>query len=223
MATQSNKPVVLYTAPTPNGWPQSILLEELKAVYGGPEYEVVQMSIRDADIGKVHNQVKQPWFLEINPNGRIPAITHEGFPVFETSAILVYLAQQFDKENKFSRDPVKDPKGYSQILQWLFFVHGGVGPMQGQANHFNLYAPEKLPYAINRYLNETKRLYGVLESHLSKHEYLVDTYSIADIKTFGWVRIAERTGVSLSEFPNLKKYVERIEARPAVKAGLAVP
>jgi glutathione S-transferase len=109
------------------------------------------MSIRDSDIGKVHNQVKSPWFLEINPNGRIPAITHNNppdnagpFHVFETSAILEYIAQAFDKERKLSRDPVSDPRGYSEELQWLFFTHGGVGPMQGQANHFNLYAPEKM-------------------------------------------------------------------------------
>ena len=102
------------------------------------------MSIRDADIGKVHNQVKSPWFLEINPNGRIPAITHNGTPVFETSAILLYLGATFDKEHVFSRDPVSDPQGYSQELQWRFFAHGGIGPMQGQANHFNLYAPEKM-------------------------------------------------------------------------------
>ena len=115
-----------------------------QAVYGGPDYDTVHMSIRDADIGKVHNQVKSDWFLKINPNGRIPAITHDGFPVFETSAILLYLAQQFDKDSKFSRSAVTDPKGYSEELQWLFFAHGGIGPMQGQANHFNLYAPEKM-------------------------------------------------------------------------------
>ncbi|KAL5479044.1 GST2 [Sanghuangporus weigelae] len=223
MAAKTDKPVVLYTAPTPNGWAPQILLEELKTTYGGPEYEKVVMSIRDADIGKVHNQVKSPWFLEINPNGRIPAITHEGFPVFETSAILVYLAQHFDKDDKFHHDPVKDPKGYSEELQWLFFTHGGIGPMQGQANHFNLAAAEKIPYAINRYLNETKRLYGVLESQLAKQDYLVgNQYGIADIKAFAWVRIAERTGVSLAEFPKVKAWIDRIEERPAVKAGLAV-
>ena len=121
------------------------------------------MSIRDADIGKVHNQVKSPWFLEINPNGRIPAITHEGTRVFETSAILVYLAQVFDKDRKFSKDPTQDLKGWASEQSWIFFAvsdelsrplrrlnddvirkHGGVGPMQGQANHFNLYAPEKM-------------------------------------------------------------------------------
>lgn len=220
MATNTDKPVVHYTAPTPNGWVPAILLEELKAVYGGPDYETVKMSIRDADIGKVHNQVKSDWFLKICPNGRIPAITHEGFPVFETSAILLYLAQHFDKENAFSRDPVKDPKGYSEELQWLFFAHGGIGPMQGQANHFNLYAPEKIPYAINRYLNESKRLYRVLDDRLKGREYILGTYGIADIKIFGWARIAPRTGLDLDEFPNVKAWVERIEKRPAVQAGI---
>jgi len=223
MAAKSDKPVVLYTVPTPNGAVVSILLEELKEKYGGPDYDAVAMSIRDADIGKVHNQVKSPWFLELNPNGRIPTITHEGFPVFETSAILLYLGAQFDTEHAFARDPVKEPKAYSEELQWLFFTHGGIGPMQGQANHFNLYAPEKIPYAINRYLNETKRLYGVLETRLANREYILDTgYGIADIKAFGWVRIGPRTGIDLAEFPKLKAWVDRIEARPAVQRGVTV-
>ncbi|EMD31389.1 hypothetical protein CERSUDRAFT_119781 [Gelatoporia subvermispora B] len=224
MATQTDKPVVLYTQGTPNGFPISVFLEELKEKYGGPDYEAVAMSIRDADIGKVHNQVKSPWFLEINPNGRIPALTHNGFPVFETSAILLYLGAAFDKEHAFSRDPVSDPQGYSQELQWLFFAHGGIGPMQGQANHFNLYAPEKIPYAINRYLNETKRLFGVLESRLEGREYLLDSgYGIADIKTWAWVRLGPRTGVDLGEFPKVKAWVERIDQRPAAQRGLKVP
>ncbi|EJD05215.1 glutathione S-transferase [Fomitiporia mediterranea MF3/22] len=221
MAAKSDAQIVLYTQTTPNGIVPAIFLEELKAKYGQPDYDVVSMSIRDADIGKVHNQVKSPWYLELNPNGKIPTITHEGFPVFETSAILLYLAQQYDKENIFSRDAVKDPKGYSEVLQWLFFVHGGVGPMQGQAGHFS-FIPEKIPYAINRYQNETKRLYGVLESRLSKQDYLVgNEYSIADIKAFGWARALDRVGLSFSEFPKVKAWVDRIEARPAVKAGLA--
>ncbi|KAJ6518117.1 glutathione S-transferase [Mycena vitilis] len=223
MAFQSDKPVVLYTLGTPNGVVASIFLEELKAAYGGPDYDAVKLSISDADIGKVHNQVKSPWFLEINPNGRIPAITHEGTRVFETSAILIYLAQVFDKERKFSKDP-SDLKAWAEEQSWIFFSHGGVGPMQGQANHFNHYAKEKIPYAINRYLDETKRLYSVLESALSKSEYLAGpTYGIADIKAFGWVRIAPRTGVDLAPFPKLSAWVEKIEARPAVKEGLAVP
>ncbi|TFK34140.1 glutathione S-transferase [Crucibulum laeve] len=186
------------------------------------------MSIRDADIGKVHNQVKSPWFLEINPNGRIPAITHEGFPVFETSAILVYLAGQFDKEHKFSRDPVSDPRGYSEELQWLFFAHGGVGPMQGQAGFFTRFAPEKIPYAINRYVTETKRLYGVLEARLKDRDYLVGpgrgTYGLADIKTATWVRFASYIDIKLEEeFPAIDAWVKRIEARPAFQAGIKVP
>jgi glutathione S-transferase len=222
LRNMSNK-VTLYTQGTPNGVCVSILLEELKDVYG-LEYEAVSMSIRDSDIGKVHNQVKSPWFLEINPNGRIPAIKHDDFSVFETSAILLYLAAQFDKNHKFSRDPVADPKGYSEELQWLFFTHGGVGPMQGQANHFNLFAPEKIPYAINRYLNETRRLFGVLEDRLKDREYLNGTYGLADIKTFPWVRMGPRTGIPLEdEFPKIKAWVDRIEQRPAVKAGLNVP
>jgi len=222
MAHQSTKPVVLYSVPTPNGVPITVILEELKAVYGGsPDYDVVKMSISDADIGKVHNQVKSPWFLEINPNGRIPAITHEGFSVFETSAILLYLAAVYDKENKLSWDPIKEPKLYSEQLQWLFFAHGGIGPMQGQANHFKLYAPEKIPYGVNRYINETKRLYSVLEARLATTDFLVGgKFSLADIKAWPWVRLAPRLEIDLGEFPNVKAWVERIEARPAVQAGL---
>ena len=135
----------LYTAPTVNGFTASILLEELKAAGKLPNgYEVTKLSIKDADIGKVHNQVKSPWFLEINPNGRIPAITHDGFNVFETSAILFYLTATFDTENQFNYDPKKNPKEYSEVLQWTFFAHGGIGPMQGQANHFSFAAPEKM-------------------------------------------------------------------------------
>lgn len=138
-------PLHLYTTATPNGYPISIFLEELKASGQLPEgYEFTKMSISDADIGKVHNQVKSDWFLKINPNGRIPAITHNGFDVFETSAILAYLAAEFDKKNEFSFDPKENPKEYSELLQWIFFIHGGVGPMQGQANQFKIYAPVKM-------------------------------------------------------------------------------
>lgn len=137
--------VHLYTAGTANGYPISILLEELKASGQLPDgYEFTKMSISDADIGKVHNQVKSPWFLEINPNGRIPAIVHNGFNVFETSAILAYLTAEFDKKNQFGFDSQESPKEYSEVLQWMFFAHGGIGPMQGQANHFSFAAPEKM-------------------------------------------------------------------------------
>ncbi|KAI0798569.1 glutathione S-transferase [Irpex lacteus] len=225
MAHQSDKPIVLYTAGTPNGHATSILLEELKAAYGTPDYEAIRMSLSDADIGKVHNQVKSPWFTEnINPNGRIPAITHEGQRVFETSAILVYLAQVYDKDRKFSKDPVTDTGAWAEEQSWLFFTHGGLGPMAGQAAHFGMYAKEKIPYAIDRYMNETKRLLSVIEKNLGTREYLAgSTYGIADIKTFPWVRAAPRIGLDLAEYPNIKKWIEKIEARPAVKEGLAVP
>ncbi|KAH8827905.1 glutathione S-transferase [Flagelloscypha sp. PMI_526] len=183
------------------------------------------MSIMDRDIGKVHNQVKSPWFLEINPNGRIPAINHNGFNVFETSAILLYLAAEFDKENKFGFNPVENPKEYSELLQWLFFVHGGVGPMQGQANHFYKYAPEKIPYGITRYLNETRRLYSVLEKRLADQEYLVgNKYTIADVKAVGWVRRSDVLDIDLpKEFPKLNEWKVKIEARPATVKGLSKP
>jgi len=227
MATVSDKPIVLYSYPTPNGVTASIFLEELKAQYGGPDYEPVLMSIRDADIGKVHNQVKSDWFLQLNPNGRIPTITHEGFPVFETSAILLYLAEEFDKERKFSIDPVKDRKGYSEELQWLFFSHGGQGPMQGQAGHFRFGAPEQIPYAIDRYINETKRLYGVFELRLKDRDYLAGpgrgTYGIADIKAFGWARSLPNFKISYDEFPSVKRWFESIVDRDAVKLGVTIP
>ncbi|KAK7029381.1 Glutathione S-transferase 2 [Paramarasmius palmivorus] len=211
--------VTLYTAPTPNGHPISIFLEEL-----GTPYDVVAMSIKDSDIGQVHNQVKSPWFLEINPNGRIPAITHNGFNVFETSAILLYLAAEFDKENKFGYNPSQSPKEYSELLQWLFFTHGGIGPMEGQAAHF-LRASEKIPYAQNRYVNETKRLFGVLESRLSKFDYLVgNKYTIAEIKTVPWVSKAGLLGIDLEkEFPKVKAWIQRVESRSAFQKGSQVP
>ncbi|KZS91877.1 glutathione S-transferase [Sistotremastrum niveocremeum HHB9708] len=222
----SDNKLTLYTLPTPNGIAVSILLEELKAAYGGPEYEVVKMSISDADIGKVHNQVKSDWFIKLNPNGRIPTIVHNGFPVFETSAIDLYLAAQFDKERKFSFEPSAQSHEYFEEIEWLFFAHGGVGPMQGQANHFNLYAPEDLPYAKKRYLNETKRLYSVLALRLKDRDYLAGAgrgkYALADIKTWSWVRFSDRLGIDLSEWPDVKAWYDRINERPAVKIGVTI-
>ncbi|KAI5121972.1 hypothetical protein M0805_002042 [Coniferiporia weirii] len=225
----SSASIKLYTAATPNGWAPSILLEELKAVYSGPEYEVVLMSIRDADIGKVHNQVKSDWFLKINPNGRIPAISDGGVDVFETSAILLYFAHAYDKRHVFWHDVASDPAGYFQELSWIFYAHGGVGPMQGQSNHFRHYAPQdgSNEYGKKRYLAETERLYGVLESRLVGREYLVDTYGIADIKAFSWVHLHVHAGIEeetfATKFPNLSAWLERIRARPAVQAGLNTP
>jgi len=228
----SDKPAItLYTAGTPNGYAASIFLEALKAAYpDNPDlksYEVVKLSISDADIGKLHNQVKSPWFLEINPNGRIPAVTVHGFNVFETSAILLYLADVYDTKRIFSYHPINEPKEYSVMLQWIFFAHGGIGPMQGQANHFTFAAPEKIEYGQKRYVGETRRLYGVLEGHLKAGEkkfIMGDKFTLADIKTFPWVRRGTVLGIDFtSEFPSIKAWIDRIEARPDVQAGLKVP
>jgi len=213
----------LYTFPTPNGRPIAIFLEELRAAYGAPEYEVVKMSLKDTDKGVKQNHVKNEWFLKISPNGHIPAITHNGFNVFETSAILTYLAQAFDKDHKFSAD-VADVDGHSEDLQWLFFAHAGIGPMQGQAGHFIRGAPEDIPYAKKRFLDELKRLYGVLELRLRDREYLSGgpapgKYGIADIKAFTWVRC---TPTMVEDLPNVKAWLERIQARPAVQIGMNV-
>ncbi|KIJ50054.1 hypothetical protein M422DRAFT_27466 [Sphaerobolus stellatus SS14] len=227
----SKPAITLYSYPTPNGVCVSIFLEALKSVYPDNadlnSYEVVKMSIRDADIGQVHNQVKSPWFLEINPNGRIPTITVNGFNVFETSAIILYLAQVYDTKKLFSYDPVNEAKEYSEMLQWIFFAHGGIGPMQGQANHFNFAAPEKIEYAQKRYVNETRRLYSVLETHLKagdKEFIMGNKFTLADIKTFPWVRRCSALGIDLAtEFPIVKAWVDRIEARPDVQRGLKIP
>ncbi|KAH9938451.1 glutathione S-transferase-like protein [Fomitopsis serialis] len=224
MAT-GNKPLLLYTSATPNGHKVSVFLEELKAAYGGPDYDVFGINIST-------NVQKEPWFIKLNPNGRIPTLvdrSRNNFVVFETAAILLYLQQHYDKENKFGFDPVTQPDDYSVQLQWIFFAHGGVGPMQGQNHHFNRYAPEDIPYAKQRYLDETKRLYGVLEIRLSQdRDWLAGpgrgTYSLADINVFPWIRIHKWAMIEeLNEWPNLKAWVERIAARDPVKAGVAVP
>ncbi|KZS91876.1 glutathione S-transferase [Sistotremastrum niveocremeum HHB9708] len=195
----SSDKIVLYTAPTPNGITVSILLEELKATYGIPDYE------------------------QLNPAGRIPTIVHHDVPVVETSAILLYLAAQFDKTFKFSFDPIQDPYNYSEQLQWLFFAHGGIGPMQSQANHFIKFSTEDIPYGKKRYLDETKRLYGVLAIRLQDRDYLTGPgrgkYALADIKAYALVSKAWFIDIDLGEWPPLKKWVERIAERPAVQAG----
>jgi len=217
-------PIKLYTAQTPNGYKVSIFLEELKAAYG-LEYEFQSLSFSK-------NEQKEPWFLKINPNGRIPAITDPNrgnFNVFETAAITLYLAQHYDKEFKFSFDPVNEADSYSEALQWTFFIHGGIGPMQGQANHFFRYAPEKIPYGIKRYHDETRRLYGVLEGRLKDREYLAGPgkgkYSFADINGFPWVRGHGWAGIENfdEDFPAVAAWLKRIEERPAVYEGLGVP
>lgn len=221
--SSSNKPFILYTAATPNGFQASVFLEELKAIYPSIEYDIEKI-----DISK--NVQKEPWFIKLNPNGRIPVLvdqSRDNFPVFETAAILLYLAHNYDKDQKFWYDPITHPKEYSEILQWIFFAHGGIGPMQGQANHFNRFAPEDIPYAKTRYIEETKRLYGVLEIRLADRDYLVGPgrgkYTIADIKAFPWVKIHAFAGIqSLDEWPNVKAWLARGVERPAAQAGFEV-
>jgi GST-like protein len=200
----------LYTASTPNGWKASITLEEL-----GMPYKVVPI-----DLGK--NVQKEPWFLEINPNGRIPAIVDRAngdFAVFESGAIMLYLC---DKDGSGKLLP-RDAKGRSRVEQWLMFQMGGVGPMQGQANVFFRYFPEKLPAAISRYQNETRRLYTVLDGQLARGPYLAGDYSVADIANYSWVRIHEWAGVSIEGLGHLKRWMDDLATRPAVQRGLAVP
>ena len=198
----------LYTAATPNGWKVSIALEEL-----GLPYRVHAIRLEKLE-------QKEPWFLALNPNGRIPVIVdraNSDFAVFESGAILLYLAE------KTGRLLPAEPKARSVALQWLMFQMGGVGPMQGQANVFFRYAPEKIPYAIERYQKETRRLYTVLDARLRDHEYLAGEYSIADIATWPWVSIHAWSGVEIADLPALASWVERIAARPAVQRGRAVP
>jgi glutathione S-transferase len=180
----------LYTAPTPNGWKASIMLEEVELPY----------RVRAIDLGKLEQ--KEPWFLEINPNGRIPAIVDrdaDDFPVFESGAILLYLAE------KTGRLLPSDARGRSLVQQWLMFQMSGVGPMQGQANVFFRYAPEKIPFAIERYQNETRRLYEVLDRRLARTEYLAGEYSIADVATWPWVRIHAWAGVETEGLEHLQR------------------
>ncbi|KAG8812626.1 glutathione S- transferase, nitrogen catabolite repression regulator [Serendipita sp. 399] len=213
------KPIEFYTASTPNGRKVSIFLEELKAAYG------LQYHPRRIALSK--NEQKEDWFIKINPNGRIPAIvdnSNGGFKVFESAAILLYLASRYDNQRMFSFEPGSLDE--SEALQWIFFTHGGIGPMQGQANHF-IDAQEKIPYAIERYVNETKRLYSVLEIRLNGREFLAGpgkgTYSIADINAFPWVNRHMNVTGTLDAWPSVKAWVERIREREQVQAGLQVP
>jgi len=209
--------ITLYTFRTPNGVKISIALEEL-----GLPYKVHKINITE-------NVQKEDWFLEINPNGRIPAITDtftdgKTIRLFESGSILQYLADEYDKDYKISYP--KGTREFYEMNSWLFFQNAGVGPMQGQANHFLRYAPERIEYGVNRYKNETKRLYGVLDKHLSdsKSGYLVgDHISLADISTLGWVNVAGYAEVDIDEFPHLKQWKERMLERPAVEKGRNVP
>jgi len=210
----------LYTATTPNGRKASIALEEM-----GLAYKVRSIGLRRLE-------QKEPWFLAINPNGRIPAIVDRNdgdgdgdgdghcdceFAVFESGAILVYLAE------KTGRLMPADARGRSRVMQWLMFQIGGVGPMQGQANVFHRYFPEKIPVVIERYQNETRRLYGVMDGRLAQSEFLAGDYSIADIAVYPWVAQHDWSGVDLAAFPHLSRWYALLGARPQVQRGMAVP
>lgn len=198
----------LYTSPTPNGYKISILLEELELPY----------TLHPIDLST--GAQKEPWFLAINPNGRIPAIVDRAngdFPVFESGAIMLYLAERAGKLIP------ADEKGRSRVVQWLMFQMGGLGPMMGQANVFARYFPEVIPPAIERYRRESRRLLEVLDGQLAHQEYLAGDYSIADIANFCWARIYEWPGVDISGLDNLVRWIDAIAARPAVQRGLAVP
>ena len=198
----------LYTAATPNGHKASIALEELALPY---ELKVLDLS---------KGEQKTPEFLAINPNGRIPAIVdraEDDFAVFESGAILIYLAEKTGKLMP------SDVKGRSRVLQWLMFQMGGIGPMMGQANVFYRYFPEKIQPAIDRYQGESKRLFRVLDGHLKDNEYLAGEYSIADIANFAWVRTHRWSGVEVDDLPNLQRWLDAIKERPAVQRGLHAP
>lgn len=204
--------ITLFTAATPNGRKASIMLEECML-----DYSVRPLELSDGE-------QKQAWYLQINPNGRIPAIvdhSNDDFAVFESGAILIYLAE---KTGHFlPPNTLKDAKDRSLVIQWLMFQMGGLGPMMGQANVFFRYAEEKIPFAIKRYQKETRRLLEVLDARLADNEYLAGDYSIADIANFSWARTASWSGVESRDLKYLSRWIEMIHARPAVQRGLDVP
>lgn len=195
----------LYTASTPNGWKASVTLEEL-----GLEYRLHKISLQD-------QQQKEADYVAINPNGRIPTLVDDGFAVFESGAIMIYLAE------KNGRLMPTDVKGRSEVIQWLMFQMGGVGPMMGQANVFFRAMEEKIPTAISRYQNESRRLFEVLDRQLDHSEWLTKDFSIADIANWCWVRLYFWSGVSLDGLDNLQRWLAAMEARPACQRGIAVP
>jgi GST-like protein len=204
------KPIALYYWPTPNGFKISILLEECKRAYA-----MIPVNI---SAGEQFN----PDFLKVSPNNRMPAIVDPDGPggrpisLFESGAILQYLGR---KTGKFYP---ADERARVKVDQWLFWQMGGLGPMAGQLNHFKHYARETLPYAIKRYEDEVNRLYGAMNQQLAGNEFLAGKYSIADMACVGWVNLWRRQGQDIEEFPNLKRWLEAVKARPAVERGMAL-
>jgi len=203
-----------YTWPTPNGHKVHIMLHEC-----GLEHEIIPVDITDG-------AQFAPEFLAISPNNRIPAIIDTDGPdggtisVFESGAILYYLAR---KTGRFLPDETADPGHHFATMEWLMWQMGGVGPMMGRANHFRRYAPDRIEYATERYANETRRLFGVADTRLAGMRYLVgDDYTIADMAAFPWMRHWKGQEVPLEEYPNVKRWLDEIGARPAVKSGLEV-
>jgi glutathione S-transferase len=200
--------IELYTAATPNGWKASITLEELALPY---DLHVLSLA---------EGAQKQPDFLKINPNGRIPAIVdreEDDFAVFESGAIMLYLAE------KTGQLLPTEAKARSRAIQWLMFQMGGVGPMMGQANVFTRYFPEQIPSVIERYRREGRRLFEVLDGHLADNEYLAGDYSIADIANWSWVHTHEWPGISVDGLDHLQRWMAAIAARPPVQKGVATP
>ncbi len=198
----------LYTAATPNGWKVSVMLEEIGMPYTTHHVDIMT------------GVQKEPWFTALCPNGRIPVIVdrdHGDFAVFESGAIMLYLAK------KSGQLMPRDERGESRVTQWLMFQMAGIGPMMGQSNVFYRYFPEKIPSAIARYQNECRRLFEVLDKQLEGRDFLCDEYSIADIANWCWVRIHFWGGSSIEGLNNLNAWIDRLEARPACQRGIAVP
>jgi GST-like protein len=200
--------IELFTSETPNGWKISIALEEMGLPY---TWRHIKLSEKEQ---------KADWYVKLNPNGRIPTLVdHDNgdFAIFESGAILIYLAE------KSGRFLPQDVKGRSRVIQWLMFQMSAVGPMMGQANVFFRYAPEKIPYAIDRYQRETLRLFGILDNQLAANEYVAGDYSIADIALFPWVKGYGWSGVTLDGLNHVQRWLDVIGKRPAVQRGLAIP
>lgn len=209
MAVTTAQPIDLYTWSTPNGWKIPIMLEECGLPY----------RVRPVNIGK--GEQMAPDFLAISPNNKIPAIVDPDGPggapisVFESGAILQYLGR------KTGCLYPADERARTAVDEWLFWQVGGLGPMLGQAHHFRIYAQDKIPYAIARFTEEARRLYGVLDRRLADHEYLADSYSIADIAALTWAKFHEKQGIDVAELPNVRRWLDALLARPAVQRGLA--
>ncbi len=202
----------LYTFPTPNGWKASIMLEEVGLPY----------TTHVVHIGK--DEQFSPEFLKISPNNKIPAIVDQDGPsgtpisVFESAAILMYLARK-------TQSPLlpEDPRKFVAVTEWLMFQMGSIGPMFGQMGHFVRFAKEDVPYGKKRYTDESRRILGVMNTRLGDNEYLAGAYSIADVASYGWIRSADVMFEGLDEWPNVKKWFETVDARPAVQKGIKVP